>query len=257
MLIASNAAIGYTSYGTGNNKVIVLHNWNDTMESWKPMLPYLDYETYTYTFMDVRGYGKSQAIEGNYTSTEIANDVFNLADKLNYKQFFLIGHSMTGIAVQRAALLDKGHRIRKIIAVSPVSAAGLPIDEKGLQFFNTVVGDYKMTLMALDGFSGHRLCKKWKDMIAKRAMETIDKNAQRAYINMVTKENFLTEMKNVITPFLVTAGKYDNPGFVLSVQQKSFETFRNIEFLEFEAAHFPMQETPVFFVTSIENYFSN
>ncbi len=255
-LIKPNVPIGHTTHGNGVNKVIVLHNWNDPSETWTPMLPYLDYDKYTYTFMDVRGYGKSQAIDGNYTSDEIANDVFNLANKLNYDTFYLMSHSMTGIAAQKAALLDKNNRIKKIITVAPTSSGGLHLDEKSLHFFNAVVGNYDYTLKALDGFSGHRLSDKWKKTIAKRAMKVINTKAQTAYVRMLTEENFLDKMKNVTTPFLVTSGKYDNPDFILSVQQKSFETFKNVEFLDFDTAHFPMQESPIFFATSIENYFS-
>jgi len=250
-----DTSIGYTVYGNGTDKIIVLHSWNGDAESWKPILPYANLEKYTYVFMDVRGYGKSKMIKGTYTSDEIANDVFKLVDNLGIEKFYLMGHSMTGIAVQKAALIDKDQRIKKVIAVAPVSSAGLPVDEKGINFFKSVVGNYEMTKVAFNAFSGDRLSDKWVSMRAKRNIEKTDQKAQMAYIKMVTEENFLKQMKEVKTPFLVITGKYDNPDFVASVQKRSFDTFQNVEFLDIETSgHFPMQETPIFFTTSIEKY---
>ena len=250
-------SIGHTIYGNGSEKIIVLHSWNGDIESYKPIIPHINIKKYTYVFMDVRGYGKSKAIKGKYNSDEIANDVFDLADKLGFDKFYLIGHSMTGIAVQKAALKDKKNRIKKIIAIAPVSSAGMPIDEKGLAFFKSVVGNYKMTKVAFNVFSGNRLSDQWVSKRAKRNVEITDFNAQMTYIKMVTEEDFLKKMKKVKTPFLVISGEYDNPDFVASVQKKSFETFQNVEFLDIgNSGHFPMQETPIYFTTSIENYLS-
>lgn len=80
--------------------------------------------------------GKSKDLKGKFDSNEIANDVFNLADELGWDKFYLIGHSMCGLAAQKAALLDKDSRIIKILLVTPVSSAGFPADEQTKSSFN-------------------------------------------------------------------------------------------------------------------------
>ena len=92
--------------------------------NWEGAIPFMDLDRFTYAFMEVRGYGKSKGLKGSYTSDEVAGDIFNLADDLSWDSFHLIGHSMTGMAVQKALLLDRDHRIQKLIAITPVSAAG-------------------------------------------------------------------------------------------------------------------------------------
>ena len=132
---SSNLNIRYTTHGSGAKKVIVLHSWMGEYQSWIPVIPHLDMDSYTYAFADVRGYGKSQNIKGEYTSDEIANDVFAIADDLGWDSFYLIGHSMTGMAVQKATVLDNSNRIKKVVAITPVSSAGFPVDEENKNFF--------------------------------------------------------------------------------------------------------------------------
>jgi len=245
----------YTIHGNGEKKVIVLHSWMDDYESWKPVIQHLDLEQHTYVFMDLRGYGKSKHIKGEYTSDEIANDIFKIADTLDWKEFYLIGHSMSGMAVQKAAFLDKYSRIKKIVAVTPVSSAGFPVDEQTMMFFKSIVQNEEVTNKAFRAFTSNRLSETWYKNRTKRHIEVTDKHAQIAYINMWTGENFATEMKTVKTPFLVLSGQYDHPGFRLEKQKNAFEGFENVTFIDIEnSGHFPMQETPIFLAAEIEEY---
>ncbi|MFH4966503.1 alpha/beta hydrolase [Gaetbulibacter sp. M235] len=257
MKIEKNVSIGHNIIGTGDKKVIALHSWMDDAESWNSTIPYLNIEEYTYAFMDVRGYGKSKEIKGQFNSDEIANDVFNLADTLHWDKFYLIGHSMCGLAAQKASLLDKQNRILKIVLVTPVSASGFPADKDDKDFFTSIVQNKEMSAMAYGVFTSDRLSVYWKEMRAKRHLQVTDSEAQLAYINMWTEENFYNEMVEVSKPFLVLSGKHDHIQFQISSQREAFKNFKNVEFIELEnSGHFPMQETPLYLVSLIENYFS-
>lgn len=253
--IEQNVSIGYYIIGNGDKKVIALHSWMDDAESWKGTIPYLNVEEYTYAFMDVRGYGKSKTIRGFYNSDEIANDVMNLADSLNWAKFNLIGHSMCGLAAQKASLLDNYNRILKIVLVTPVSACGFPADADTRNFFYQIVQNEEVAKMAYGVFTDGRLSDNWKRMRAKRHVEVTDKEAQLAYINMWTEENFLNEMEKVSKPFLVLSGKHDHFQFQINNQREAFKNFQTVEFIEIEnSGHFPMQETPVYLASVIENF---
>ena len=253
--VTLKAKVNYTIHGNGEKKVIVLHSWMDDYESWKPMLPYLNLDAHTYAFMDLRGYGKSKDVKGKCNSDEIANDIFDIADDLKWDEFYLVGHSMSGMAVQKAALLDSKKRIQKIVAVTPVSSAGFPVDDQTLQFFQSIPQNEEMTKTAFGAFTSNRLSDNWYEIRTKRNIEAIDKDAQLAYIEMWTKENFQEEMKSVETPFLVLTGKHDHLGFVLAEQEKAFQDFQNVDFLEIESSgHFPMFETPALLAAAIEKY---
>jgi len=253
---SEKVSIGYNKIGDGSKKVMLLHSWMDDAETWKPVIPYLNLLQYSFVFMDVRGYGKSKEIKGKYTSDEIASDVFNLADELGWKEFFLIGHSMSGLAAQKAALLDKENRINKVLLVTPVSAAGFPADPATKAFFKSIIQNEDITRVALDMFTENRLSDTWKKSRAERHVQVTDKEAQLAYIEMWTGENFSKDMKTVDKPFLVLSGKYDLPLFRLETQQEQFAGFKNVDFIEIEnAGHFPMQETPVFLAAKMEDFF--
>lgn len=254
MKIESKVNIGYNIVGSGDKKVIALHSWMDDAESWKSAIPYLNTEEYTYAFMDVRGYGKSIRIKGFYNSDEIANDVFNLANDLEWAKFYLIGHSMCGLAAQKVSLIDT-NRILKIVLVTPVSAAGFPADAETVSFFKSIVQNKEVASMAYGVFTSNRLSDHWKTIRAKRHIEVTDKEAQLEYIKMWTEENFLNEMEKVSKPFLVLSGKHDHPQFRINNQREAFKNFQDVEFIELEnSGHFPMQETPVYLASVIENF---
>lgn len=116
--------IDYTQHGSGRECVLVLHDWNGDHTTYDPMLPYLDGFTFTYIFADLRGYGKSRYIAGEYTVAEISKDCLGLADALGWGRFHVIGHSMTGMATQRIAA-DAPAR-RKATITSVVSSSSFP-----------------------------------------------------------------------------------------------------------------------------------
>lgn len=254
----TKAKVKYTIHGNGSKKVIVLHSWMDDYQSWQSVVPYLDLKSHTYVFIDLRGYGKSKDVKGMFNSDEIANDVFDVADDLKWDRFYLVGHSMTGMAVQKAALKDSESRILKVVAITPVSSAGFPVDDKTLEFFKSIPQNAEMTRMALSVFTGSRSSSAFYDLRTARNLEAIDKEAQLAYMDMWTKENFSEEVNGLSTPFLVLWGKHDHPGFLGEAQEKAFAGFKNVELKEIEnSGHFPMFETPVFLAATIEKYFKD
>ena len=94
--------LGHRVVGSGSNKVIVLHDWSVSCEGdYEYALPFFDLEKLTMAFVDVRGYGRSKNIIGSYNTDEITADIQAVADNLGWEKFSLIGHSMTGMAVQK------------------------------------------------------------------------------------------------------------------------------------------------------------
>ena len=128
--------ISYTQHGSGLECVLVMHDWSGDHTTYRPAIPYLDGAAFAYAFVDLRGYGKSRDIAGEYTVTEVAGDCLEVADELGWQTFHVIGHSMTGMATQQMAL-DAPSRISSAIAVCAVSAAGMPMDDETWAFFSS------------------------------------------------------------------------------------------------------------------------
>ncbi len=135
--LASDAEIiGHKLWGSGSNKVIFLHDWSvSTDGDYTALLPFLNDKELKVAFADVRGYGMSKAMTGSYTLEEISNDIAALADILGWSKFSILGHSMTGMAVQKIAV-DMPKRLNKVVATVPIPASGFPLDEKTFAFLN-------------------------------------------------------------------------------------------------------------------------
>ena len=113
----------YKSFGSGPEKILVMHNWFSDNSAYAPMLPYLDPERFTFVFMDLRGYGDAKELSGKYSLQEVIDDAIQAANSLQWTTFHVMGHSMSGMVAQKLAL-DYPTRIKSIIGITPVPPSG-------------------------------------------------------------------------------------------------------------------------------------
>src|ERR1700748_2087756 len=110
----------YVPVGSGDHHVIALHGWfGSARGGWGHLAGYLNTAQFTYVFSDLRGYGSRRGEEGEFTMAEAAADAIALADDLGWERFSVVGHSMSGVAVQHI-LLQAPDRGRRLVGVSPV-----------------------------------------------------------------------------------------------------------------------------------------
>src|SRR5262245_12433023 len=131
------ADLGFSTYGTGPIRVLVLHDWFCDHSTWDAALPYLTPSQFTYVLADFRGYGLSREVDGAYTLDEAAGDAIAVADKLGWTHFSLIGYSMGGLVAQRILQLAPG-RIVRVVAITPAPPAGAGLDAPAAAFFRSI-----------------------------------------------------------------------------------------------------------------------
>jgi 3-oxoadipate enol-lactonase len=258
----SNAPIlAHDVYGAGTEKVLMLHSWVDDASSFDMVKPYLNTEKYTYVFADLRGYGKSRKIKGDYTTNEISADAFRLADHLGWKKFHLIGHSMSGMAAQRMAINDWNsgkQRLKSIVVITPVTADGYPADEDTRKFLWDFIHNTEVSRQGFTGLTGGRLLPKWAEWRTDRYMKSSTADAMRGYYRMWIDEDFSEEAAaaKVGTPIRVIGGRQDLPGFQEEKYQSTFPLwYPNVDMQYItDAGHFPMYETPVYLATLVESF---
>lgn len=251
----AKAQIGHLVAGHGKQKVIALHDWMGNHQNWRWMIPYIDQTTYTYAFMDVRGYGLSKGIAGRFHPDEIVLDIFNLADDLGWNQFHLIGHSMTGMVVQKAILLDEHNRIGGLIAISPVAASGFPIDDETATSFKNIPTDPTVAAMAYNAFTCGRLSQTWTSQRVGDLHQNTDRHAMLAYLQMWSETDFSAQVAGHQKDLMVTYGDQDHHGFQREAILNGFDHYGNIHFFEINnVGHYPMQESPPSTAAVIENY---
>lgn len=258
-LNAQTFAPNYTLRGNGDKKVIITNDWmGDTEGNWQFAFDYLDYSRFTYAFMDVRGYGKSIEVHGEFTIKEIATDIYTVADKLEWEEFYLVGHSMCGMAAQMAVTMDKDNRIKAVVGLTPVSSAGFPVDADTKAFFEQIITDTDVAATGYGMLVSDKLPKKWNQQRAIRFHRLSNKNAVSSYMNEWLTQNFYEETKGITKPFLIIYGEDDLEAWREKGQKEAFQYFKNVTFEGVaNAGHYPMQQVPIYTVQLIESYFLN
>lgn len=255
--------VAYHLYGNGPEKVVVMHDWMGDSSNYRATQKYLDTDRFTFAFIDIRGYGESKELSGPYTASQAGEDAFNLADKLGWSKFNVVGHSMTGMVVQWMALQDfkkqkSERRILGVVAITPVSADGYPATKEDLEFFNAVIMNKEVSAKAFFALTGQRYASTWGEVKADRHLQTAKKVALEGYLYMWAHTDISKEISqaNIDIPFLVIGGRQDLPGFQEAHFKKTFaKWYKNltIKYIT-DAGHYPMEETPVYLASIINEF---
>ncbi len=261
MSTSQRPVLGHSVFGQGPDKVLVFHDWMGDAANYEPLIPYLDPIAHTYVFADLRGYGLSRHLTGEYSAAETAADGFYLADQLGWKWFHVVGHSMTGMVVQRMAVDDwksGTNRLKSVNAITPVSADGYPADEGTKQFLWGLIHQREMSEMGFAMLTGQRLLPAWGRNKTTRHFQTSTEEAVKGYYKMWLQTDFSEDARQakVGTPLQVIGGRQDLPGFQEEHLRKTFGAWYPEVSFEFitDAGHYPMHETPVYLATLIEKF---
>ncbi|MBI3194748.1 MAG: alpha/beta fold hydrolase [Ignavibacteriae bacterium] len=93
--------IAYETFGNPSHLPIVfIHGFPFSKEMWKPQIEALK-EKYFLISYDVRGHGKSEVGDGQYTIELFVDDLIDLLDALKLRQIVLVGLSMGGYIALR------------------------------------------------------------------------------------------------------------------------------------------------------------
>ena len=250
--------IAYTEIGSGKEKVLVMHNWMGDSTSYNSILPYLNTDKYTYVFTDLRGYGCSKEIQGTYSVEEASTDILHLIHSLHWNQFHLIGHSMSGMIAQKIAV-DNRSRVKSIIAIAPVPACGSPVPKEMIDFFaSAALNNDEAAMECINTLTSHRYTNSFAKKMVTELRKRSTSEARLGYMNMFFHTDFSESVKGLTTPILVLVGEHDFEGSEVFIRSTFLEWYPNARLECCKASgHYPMIETPIALVASIENFLSN
>lgn len=187
--------LAYKQIGSGREKVVMMHNWMGDSTSYDPMLSYLNTDQYTYMFVDLRGYGDSKEMKGSYSVEEASSDVIKLVDFLSWKEFHLVGHSMSGMIVQKIAV-DRPSRVKSIVAITPVPACGSPGPKEMMDFLESVALDNDQAAMqCVQTLTSNRYTNRLAENIVTRLRQRSTSEARLGYLKMFSIPTFLRPYK--------------------------------------------------------------
>ena len=243
------------SIGSGDRHVLAVHGWFGSAQGWGSLPEFLDRSTYTYAFMDLRGYGGRQEVAGEFTMEEAAADAITLAGELGWDRFSVIGHSM-GAKVAHQMLLQAPDRVDKLVGLNPVPANAVPMDEQGWELFSGAAANAGNRAAIIDFTTGSKLTATFINHVVRHSLENSNQAAFAAYLHAWAKTDFSGKVQpDTSTPVKVIVGVND-PALSADVMEKTWLVcFPEAEMTILpDAGHYPMFESPVSLATSIEEF---
>ena len=242
------------TYGTGARRALVLHGWFGDAAAWEPWTRFLDGDTFTYAFMDYRGYGARRGEAGEHTLAEISADAQAIADGLGWDRFALIGHSMGGSAMQRV-LADAPQRVERMVGISPVPAGGVPFDDDSWALFSGAAANPDNRRAIIDFTTGNRHTGIWLDAMVRHSLDSSDPDAFGAYLDAWAKTDFHAEIEGNEVPVKVIVGAHDPALGEETMRQTFLQWYPNAELdVIASAGHYAMDETPIELATLVERF---
>ncbi|GAA1755493.1 MAG TPA: alpha/beta hydrolase [Tetrasphaera sp.] len=247
-------SIPHRTIGHGPKTVFLLHGWFGSADGWGSFPDYLDPEAATWVFTDNRGYGARMAEAGEFTLDEVADDVLALADELGADTFSLVGHSMGGAEVLRV-LAKAPDRVERLVAITPVGAQPVPLDEAGHDLFFGAPDVREKRYGIVDFTTGNRLTPQFVNAIVDWSLVHSTVDGFRGAVVAWTSPDFLAEVEGKDLPVLVIPGEHDPALGEATVNQTWKPYFPNcsVEVMP-NAGHYPMFETPVALATKINAF---
>lgn len=177
-----------------------------------------------------------------------------LADALGWPRFHFVGHSMMGKVAQYLAA-HHGSRLKSVVGVTPVPAIAIPFDDGGMRLFSTAWENPANRGTICMVTTGMRLTGTWEQRMIAESLRTTTPEAYRDYFHMWQAEDFSKDMPGCPVPFLAITGEHDAGVPTDAVKGTILQWMPNAELhVIANAGHYPMQETPIHFVTVIEAF---
>lgn len=240
--------------GHGPIHVIALHGWFGHARSWGHFPGEIDVETFTYAFIDYRGYGSRRDREGAFSIGEIARDTLALADELGWRRFALLGHSMGGKAMQAVALLAP-ERITALVGITPVPPTPVEFDAPTRALFESAASSIEARIGIIDTTTGNRHGRAWLARMARDSFEHSEVAAFAAYFRAWADTDLSTRIAGIDIPTLLLVGEHD-PSLTEAVMEQTYgRLFLNADIQVIDnAGHYPINEAPVDLATRVESF---
>lgn len=246
--------LGHKIIGKGKQIIILLHELMGDCTNYEACIPYFDKENFSYIMVDLRGYGLSKEIQGEYNLIEAVNDVINLTSYLKIEKYILLAHSMSTMIAQHIANIDKN--MTKLILITPISYLGVKSTPKAKDNLLKQMEKNNGKIEEIVEQSSKRYNQIWKNYRINLAYNCSKLEARLGYMNMylnIDTKDFNSNQISINIPIKIVTGKYDFPVFSYDEVSKQFSIFNDVNIVEFqESGHYPMIESPVLFASKLE-----
>lgn len=248
--------LGHDTFGTGPTKVIIMNDWMADTSTWDVARRYLDGDSFTYVFTDLRGYGRSKELAGPFDLKQSVTDILGLIEHLGWEKFAIVGHSMSTLIALHIAQ-NYPEQVERAVVLTPAPPAGFNADEDMIaEFRKTAFFDNAERVAHLNERWGDRLSPGWSVFKAERWMATANPEAVADYIRMFAQVALPDPTVEITVPLLAITGEED-VDFMRSepVTQMLGALAKDLTVVPFvQCSHYPMQEMPPLTVATVERF---
>jgi pimeloyl-ACP methyl ester carboxylesterase len=226
--------------GAGDHKVLVLHGWALDSGVWLAARALSDVSQFTFAYVDFPGYGVARNEAPAVGMEEMSRAALAAADELGWDQFSVLGHSMGGAAALQVATLA-AERILSVVAVTPASPSGTPLDDDTYAAF---AGAWADPGAAIKGGLAPNIDDDDLDRMVARNRASMDQRTWDAYLANWTSPSFLDEVRELTMPVTVFYGESD-PFVTPAYLAETVDALKDGSFAMLPGAgHYPMVEAP-------------
>ena len=194
--------INYYIKGSKKNALVFVHGYSCSSEYWWPQLEYFS-KNYTTIAVDLAGHGKSGLNRKEYSMDAFGDDVKSVIEHLDLDQVVLIGHSMGGPVIVKAAG-SLGAKSRLIIGVDTFH----DLTTEGIGRFariavNTMFQLFydSMTKDSIDDFFIDKTDKDLEDWIRNDALKS-PKNISQGTLDALLTMNYPESLSELSIPMI-------------------------------------------------------
>lgn len=196
--------------GTQGQTIIFLHFWGGSSRTFLPMISHLSTH-FRCIAVDFRGWGASSSPHRTdaYSMRDLAMDIEALIEKLELKDYVLIGHSMGGKVAQLVAGrgLALGLRALVLIGPAPPTPLELPPDMRSVQlsaYSSRQSAEFVVkNVLSSSALSDENVTDLVDDMMKGSEF------AKQAWPSYGMTEDILAEVRRIKLAVLVVAGELD------------------------------------------------
>ena len=197
-IIINEAVVSYATAGRGDRSLIFLHGWRSNKEAWLPVEQLMENAGYRLVFIDLPGFGASEAPKRPYALHDYAETVRLFAEKLELQVHAVIGHS-AGARIAAKLAAENPDFMNKLILVASGGARPAFVGLK------TCLAKIAKPFFAM-GFMAPLRKKLYAAMGAEDYLATPD--LQKTFVNIVN-ENLDPLLPRIKTDTLIVWGDKD------------------------------------------------
>ena len=233
--------INYYIKGSEKKALVFVHGYSCSSEYWWPQLEYFS-KNYTTIAVDLAGHGKSGLNRKEYSMEAFGDDVKSVIEHLDLDKVVLIGHSMGGPVIVKAAS-SLGMKTRLIIGVDTFH----DLTTEGIGGFariavNTMFQLFydSMTEDSIDDFFIEKTDNDLEDWIRNDALKS-PKNISQGTLDALLTMNYPESLSDLSIPMIALNAR----SFRETKLDSNFDAYKDlqIEFME-DVGHFIMLERP-------------